>query len=309
MAAPVATTENEALTPSQTTASEGWVVMVMDEVITVKTVALVAMFDPTVTVIVPVAAPVGTVVVMLVDVLAVATAVVPLNFTILFDRVGSKFEPKIVTGSPTIDDVGVNEVIVGVGIKTKPGLVAVPPGVVTDKLPVAPAPTIASIEVVEVKVNELAGVPPKLTPVAPVKSVPVMVTEVPTGPLAGVKLVMVGTTAVTVKLPELVAVLHPAVTLIVPVVAPVGTVVVIVVVVLKITVAGVPLNVITLFAATASKFDPVITMAVPSSPLVGVKLVIVGPGEIALRNTDTLKKVVTAKSGFPSPSKSQIEPD
>ena len=41
--------------------------------------------------------------------------------------------------------------------------------------------------------------------VAPVKLVPVMVTEVPTPPLVGVKAVMVGA-GITVKLPLLVAV-------------------------------------------------------------------------------------------------------
>ena len=63
----------------------------------------------------------------------------------------------------------------------------------------------------------------KVTPVAPMKLVPLMVTLVPTGPLAGVKLVIVGG-LMTVKLPALVAVPPGVVTLIVPVVAPVGTV-------------------------------------------------------------------------------------
>ena len=62
--------------------------------------------------------------------------------------------------------------------------------------------------------------------VAPVKLVPVMVTEVPTGPLVGVKLVMVGA-GITVKLPLLVAVPPGVVTLTVPVVVPAATVAVI----------------------------------------------------------------------------------
>jgi hypothetical protein len=66
-----------------------------------------------------------------------------------------------------------------------------------------------------------------LTEVAPVKFVPVIVTEVPTGPLVGVKLVIVGGGAVTVKVPALVAVPPGVVTLMVPVVAPEGTVAVI----------------------------------------------------------------------------------
>ena len=63
------------------------------------------------------------------------------------------------------------------------------------------------------------------TAVAPLKFVPLIVTLVPTGPLVGVKLVIVGALAVTVKLLVLVAVPAEVVTLIGPVVAPVGAVV------------------------------------------------------------------------------------
>ena len=62
------------------------------------------------------------------------------------------------------------------------------------------------------------------TAVAPVKFVPLIVTLVPTGPLVGVKLVIVGGIAVTVKELALVAVPPGVVTLTGPVVAPVGTV-------------------------------------------------------------------------------------
>ena len=70
---------------------------------------------------------------------------------------------------------------------------------------------------------KVALAPLKATLVAPVKLVPLMVTLVPTGPLAGVKLLIVGG-LITVKLPALVVVPPGVVTLIVPVVAPVGTV-------------------------------------------------------------------------------------
>jgi hypothetical protein len=62
-----------------------------------------------------------------------------------------------------------------------------------------------------------------VTDVAPVKLVPLIWTAVPTGPLVGAKLVMVGGLS-TVKLLELVAVPPGVVTLIGPVVAPEGTV-------------------------------------------------------------------------------------
>ena len=69
-----------------------------------------------------------------------------------------------------------------------------------------------------------AVVPLNVTAVAPVKFVPLIVTLVPTGPLAGAKLVIVGALALTVKLVELVAVPPGVVTLTGPVVAPAGTV-------------------------------------------------------------------------------------
>jgi len=77
--------------------------------------------------------------------------------------------------------------------------------------------------VAEVTVK-LAAVPLNLTADAPVKFVPLIVTLVPVGPLAGVKLVIVGALALTVKLVALVAVPPGVVTLTGPVVAPAGTV-------------------------------------------------------------------------------------
>jgi hypothetical protein len=49
--------------------------------------------------------------------------------------------------------------------------------------------------VAETTVNDVATVPPKLTAVAPVKSVPVIVTVAPSAALVGVKEVMVGAIA------------------------------------------------------------------------------------------------------------------
>ena len=55
----------------------------------------------------------------------------------------------------------------------------------------APTGTVARIAVAEVTVK-LAAIPLKLTAVAPVKSVPLMVTLVAAGAVVGVKLVIVG---------------------------------------------------------------------------------------------------------------------
>jgi hypothetical protein len=68
---------------------------------------------------------------------------------------------------------------------------------------------------------KVAAVPLTFTAVAPVKFVPLIVTTVPAGPLAGVKLAIVGATT---KLLALVAVPPGVVTLSGPDVAPAGTV-------------------------------------------------------------------------------------
>jgi hypothetical protein len=71
---------------------------------------------------------------------------------------------------------------------------------------------------------KFALTPLNVTVLAPSRLVPLIWTLVPTGPLVGPKLVIVGGAAVTVKSPALVAVPLGVVTLIGPVVAPEGTV-------------------------------------------------------------------------------------
>jgi hypothetical protein len=93
-------------------------------------------------------------------------------------------------------------------------LVAVPPGVVTLILPVvAPVGTVAVICVAEFTVNDVAVVVLNFTELVvkfapltvPLKFVPVIVTDVPTGPKVGVNELIVGAgTGVTVKLVVLV---------------------------------------------------------------------------------------------------------
>jgi hypothetical protein len=87
-----------------------------------------------------------------------------------------KFVPVIVTVCPVPAEVGLKDVIVGGGRYVKPARVPVPDAVVTDTEPDAPAPTVALMLVALTTVNDLAAVPPKLTAVAPVKFVPVMLT-------------------------------------------------------------------------------------------------------------------------------------
>ena len=77
-------------------------------------------------------------------------------------------------------------------INVNPALLAMPFAVVTLTLPVAPAPTTAVILVALTTVNEVAAVPPKLTAVAPVKFVPVIVTVCPVPAEVGLNDAIVG---------------------------------------------------------------------------------------------------------------------
>ena len=117
---------------------------------------------------------------------------------------------------------------------------------------------------------KLAVIPLNRTAVAPVKLVPVIVTLLPTAPLVGVKLAIVGATR---KLVALVAVPAGDVTLSGPVVAPAGTVVWIAVSDVTVNVALTPLNAT---AVAPLKLVPLTVTLIPTAPLVGAKLVIFG---------------------------------
>ena len=109
-----------------------------------------------------------------------------------------------------VADAGEKEVMTGAGMKVNPVREVVPPGVVTDTLPEDPAPTTAVILVAETTVNEAAAVPPKLTAVAPARSVQVIVTVAPTAAGKGKKEETTGGTNV-VKSMTLLSSLEPLV--------------------------------------------------------------------------------------------------
>jgi hypothetical protein len=138
---------------------------------------------------------------------------------------------------------------------------------------VAPVGTVAVTDVAVLGVN-VAVTPLNLTPVTPVRFVPVIVTLVPGLPLAGVNDVIVGA-APTPKLVALVAAGRTGVvTWIGPEVAPVGTVAVIDVPdTTFIVVAAVALN---WTCVAPQKFVPVMVTTVPTGPPVGRNDVIVG---------------------------------
>jgi hypothetical protein len=254
---------------------------------TTKLVPLVAVPSGVVTVMGPVVAPAGTVAVIWVEVTTVNVALTPLKRTSV---VLVKFVPVMVTEVPTGPEVGEKLTMVGGRMTTKlVPLVAVPSGVVTVMGPVvAPAGTIAVIWV-EVTTVNVALTPLKRTSVVPVKFVPVMVTEVPTGPEVGEKLTMVGG-RMTTKLVPLVAVPAGLVTVIGPVVAPAGTVAVICVLLLTVKAAAMPLK---RTSVVPVKFVPVMMTEVPMRPEAGEKLTMVGG-----RMTTKLVPLVAVPAGL-----------
>jgi hypothetical protein len=178
-------------------------------------------------------------------------------------------------------------------------LVAVPLGVVTAIGPdVAPAGTVAVTCVAEFTEN-VAAVPLKVTAVAPVNPVPVIVTDVPAAPLVGENDVIVGAPpAVTVKLVTLVAVPSASVTAIGPVVEPAA--IVAVTCVSEFTVndaAAVPLNVTAVTALASMNAVPVIVTEVPTGPLVGVNEVTVGAAAFA---------AATPRTGTIAPARAKV---
>lgn len=255
--------------------------------VTMKSVALVPVPLPVVTVILPVVAPLGTLVVICVEVSTVKLALVPSNFTV---TAPVKSVPVRTTVVPTGPVAGENEVIVGAPTVTVKSveLVAVPFAVVTVILPVeAPAGTVALILVDEVTVK-VAETPLNFTDEAPVKPVPLIVTVVPTGPLFGENDEIVGGVGVTVKLLALVAVPPGVVTVMAPVEAPEGTVAVIWVLEFTVKVALVPAN-LTLDAPV--KFVPVIVTDVPTGPLAGENDEIAGTPDGVTSKLDALVPV------------------
>ena len=130
------------------------------------------------------------------------------------------------------------------------------------------------------------------------KFAPVIVTAVPTTPEVGFKLVMLGAGTVTVKFTPLLAT-PPTVTTTLPVVAPAGTVVTMLVALQLVTAAVIPLNFTVLVPCAAPKFTPVIVTAVPTTPEVGFKLVMLGPGRVTVKIRPLLATPPTVTTTLP----------
>jgi len=158
-------------------------------------------------------------------------------------------------------------------LNVKPVAVVVPPGVVIVILPVAPVPITALIVVELITVKEDAATAPKLTAVAPVKFVPVIVIVAPVAPLFGVKEVIVGG-AINVN-PEKDAVPPGLITLTFPDEPEPTTAFIVVEFTTVNDDAAVPPNVT---AVAPVKFVPVIVTVAPGAAEAGVKDEMVGVG-------------------------------
>jgi len=266
--------------------------------VTVKVTPLLAR-PLTVTTTLPVVAPAGTGTRILVLPQLVGVADAPLKVTVLVPCEAPKLAPLIVIEAPTGPEAGLRLVTLGGGttVKSTP-LLDTPPLTVTNTGPVvAPVgtgttmlPMLHEVGVAELPLKVIAPVPwfaPKFAPA--------IVTEVPTGPEVGVKLVMLGA-GVTVKTTPLLATPF-TVTTTLPVVAPLGTTTEMVVPVKPKIVAAVPLKVTVLFPG-GPKFVPVIKTEEPTGPEVGLRLVMVGVG-ITVKTTPLLATPPTVTTTLP----------
>lgn len=231
----------------------------------------------TVTTTEPVVEPAGTATVMLVAVQLAGVAEVPLNATVLLFCEAPKLEPAIVTVCPTLPDDGVKELIVGtaVTVNVAPALGCAFTVITTGPV-VAPAGTgavtLVCDQAVGVAVTPLNAT--ELLPCVTPKFVPVTVTVCPTTPELGVSDVIVGGGTTVNVTPPLGCPF--TVTIVGPVVAPVGTGAVMLVDDHAVGVAVAPLNVTPLLPCVVPKFVPAIVTAWPTIPRVGVSDVIVG---------------------------------
>jgi hypothetical protein len=192
-----------------------------------------------------------------------------LNLTALVPCVAPNFAPAIVTDAPTNPDVGFRLAMLGaavVTVKLTP-LLATPPTVTTTLPVVAPAGTGATM-LVALQVVAVVAIPLNVTVLVPCvapKFAPAIVTDAPTNPDVGFRLVMLGPGTVTVKLTPLLATL-PTVTTTLPVVAPAGTGVTMLVALQLVGVDATPLNLTVLVPCVAPKFTPAIVTDAPTNP-------------------------------------------
>jgi hypothetical protein len=187
--------------------------------------------------------------------------------------------------------------VVEVTVKFTP-LLATPPTLTTTLPGVAPVGTGATM-LVSVQVDTVACVPLNVTvPRVVPKLDPEIVTDVPTGPDVGFRLVMLGG-GVTVKDTPLLPT-PPTNTTTFPVVAPGGTGIVMLVSDQLVDLPWVPLNVtkLDIVPTVGPKFVPVIVIMAPTGPEIGLMLVIFGGG-VTVKFKPLLATPPTVTTTFP----------
>src|SRR5213594_88589 len=160
----------------------------------------------TVTTTLPVVAPAGTGATIEVALQLAGVATVPLNVTALVPWVEPKLPPAMVTDAPTAPAAADKLLMLGTASTVNDTPALATPLAVTTTLPVvAPAGTGATIEVA-LQLAGVATVPLNVTALVPwvePKLPPAMVTDAPTAPELGDKLLMLGTASTVNDTPAL----------------------------------------------------------------------------------------------------------
>ena len=221
-------------------------------------------------------APAGTGAVMLVALQLVGVAVIPLNVTVLAPCAAPKPVPAMLTEAPAGPDVGVSPAMMGITAKAKPLLGAAEFTMTGPE--VAPVGTVTTM-LLGLQLTGIPFTPLKLTePVIGPKPVPLIVSDVPQAPEAGLMPVMFGMTENREPLLKTPA----TVTITAPVAATAGTGTTMVVSLQLVGVATAPPKVTVLLPCVAPKFVPVIVTGVPTTPDVGLRLLIIRDGVITV---------------------------
>ena len=223
----------------------------------------------------PELAPAGTGTVIEVALQLVGEATAPLKLTV--PCVVPKFIPVIVTDPPTCPAVGERLLITGVFNTVKLVPLLTTPDTVTTTFPVvAPLGTGTTIETA-FQLLGVVAVPLNVTVLVlcvDPKFVPAIVTELPTTPELGDKLVILGVSRTVNDMPALGTPLTVTTTL--PVVAPFGTGTAMLAALQLLGVAVVPLNVTVLDPCVDPKLVPVIVTDVPTVPELVERFVMLG---------------------------------
>jgi hypothetical protein len=214
---------------------------------------------------------------MLVALQLEGVAAIPLNITVLAPCAAPKLVPLIVTELPGGPEGGDRLLILGDAITVKDAPLLSTPLTWTTTLPLVAPDGTGTTTLVALQLVGVAALPLKATVLLPwvePKLLPVIVTDVPTVPDVGERLLMLGD-GTTVK--ETALLMAPfTLTTTFPVVAPLGTGATIEVALQLVGLALVPLNVTVLVPWVVPKFVPVIVTDAPMAPELGDRLVMLG---------------------------------